>query len=202
MNIWDASIRDTGKLTVFDGTVGNWQHAVTLAFSLFNTMAKHHHIALHLDTEKDEGTANIVVKVAGGSETYPFEGETVQLTVPQGVVHGKTHTFRREGEDIKKAVIFVPASTQKSAGWINGKEQFQDLSNEGRAALIVHEFIHAAGLDDNKDHDTVGGIFYPTLGIENGKVKELNGGYKTPPMPPIRLEGGTATNLKSQWPKK
>jgi hypothetical protein len=190
-----------GILTVFNGTTGHWQHAADLAVSLFNKMANHHKIDLQLKAEKDEDTANIVVKVAGGAESYPFGGETVNLTVPQGVVHGKTHTFRHEGESVKKAVIFVPASTRKSAGWIKGKEQFQDLSNEGRAALIVHEFIHAAGLDDNKDHDMVGGIFYPTLGIENGKIKELNAGYKIAPMPPIRLEGGTATNLKSQWAK-
>ena len=202
MNTWISDIRETGKLTVFNGTVGHWQHAADMALGLFNTMAKHHKIHLKLESEKDQEKANKVVKVAGGAESYPFDGETVNLTVPQGVVHGKTHTFSREGESIKKAVIFVPASTQKSAGFINGKEQFQDLSNEGRAALIVHEFIHAAGLDDNKDHDMAGGIFYPTLGIENGKVKELNAGYKVAAMPPIRLEGGTSDTLKSLWAKK
>ena len=200
MNIWTATARDAGKLSVFNGTIGQWTHAADMAIDLFNTMAKHYKIGISMGAEKDEDAANIVVKVAGGTESYTFSNQQVNLTVPQGVVHGKTHTFSVEKGPIEKAIIFVPASTQTQAGFIHGKTQYQDLSAEGRAGLIVHEFIHAAGLDDNKDHDMVGGLFYPSLQIVNGKLRESSSD-KSPLMPPVRLEGASLGQLKQLWSK-
>ena len=200
MNLWTDDIRQTGKLTVFNGTTGSWTHAIEVATNLFNAMCKHYKIGVHLKPEKDENTANIVVKLAEGAGQYPYKGETVNLTVPAGVIHGMTHTFA-PNDYIEKAVLFLPTNPQTQAGFRkDGEMSYESLSAGARSVVAAHEFVHACGMDSNDDHDKTGGLFYARLEPKGAGLAEW--ASKKPAMPPLRMEGDSLAYFKQQWEKE
>jgi hypothetical protein len=193
MNSWSTG----SPLTVFNGASGKWAHPVDMALKLFNALMKHHKIGVSLGSSKEDKSANISVFVSNGSDEYPFGNDTVILKVPEGAVHGITHTFA-DGGPIKKAVIFVPKEPKVQAGLYGGKMHYENVSADARAAIVAHEFIHACGLDDNSDHDKVSGLFVAQLQPQGGKILEF--GSNAAPMPPLRLGGDTLHQLLQLWP--
>jgi hypothetical protein len=62
--------------------------------------------------------------------------------------------------------------------------------------VVVHEFIHACGLNDW--HDTVG-LMFPDMQEQGGGLIEYLPEKGAKPMPPIRLGSKTVCKVKMLW---
>lgn len=183
---WKRGVRKAGKITV-KNDADNWKPVVESAIKTFNA------VGLGVTLESVAGDdADIVVKLSDGTGKHTFNdryyGEVpVTAVFDASAVHGKTKTLVDPDKNvIVKAVIFLP-------------KKLKDVTAPIKEAVVVHEFIHAAGLDDNKDHDRTAGIFYSPLEYSSGRLVEWGTGGKAKSMPPIRVGNETSCKLKALW---
>ncbi|REJ78015.1 MAG: hypothetical protein DWQ47_16845 [Acidobacteria bacterium] len=185
-NPWKRKVRSSGKLTVWNAAEG-WAAIAKEAINTFNTLGFGVKFEF-LDGDK----ADVVVKASDGTSSHkfkdPYFGEyTVNVTFDAGSVHGRTKTLvEPDKKIIMKAAVFLP-------------NKLTGATAKVKEIVVIHELIHAAGLDDNKDHDKVSGLFYSPLEYGSGKLSEWGLGGKYPPMPPVRIGAATMCNLKSLW---
>lgn len=141
---------------------------------------------------KDEDS-NIIVQLSNGAATYTYKnpdyGEIPASTnFDAAAVHGKTIPFIDPDKNIVlKAAIFLPSKLEK-------------VTADVKEMVVVHEFIHAAGLD-NKDHDTDSGVFYSPMEKFGGKLREWGKGENVKLMPPIRVGPQTLCAVRLLWVK-
>jgi predicted Zn-dependent protease len=185
-------IKKTGQLTVFN-KAGIWAAAVDSAIATFNNLA----LGVKLVGEKEEKSANIVVVLANGPDQYKYYGDTAKTRSdfkPDGL-HGQTTTLT-DGKlnEIFFAVIFLPGKVKKA-------------TNKQKEVVVVHEFIHACGLDGglpdgkkdpNQDHDSVG-IMFGQMKEADDRLIEYLSEKGAQPMPPIRVGGRTFCKLQTIW---
>jgi 2-phospho-L-lactate guanylyltransferase (CobY/MobA/RfbA family) len=164
---WLKRIRKTGQLTVFNKASG-WTVPVETAVKSFNNLA----LGVQFVAEATEKAANVVLVLANGPGVkYKYYGDTVETKQDfvADRLHGQTSTLadQKEPKEIFFAVIFLPGKLAKAT-----KSQ--------KEMVVVHEFIHACGLNDW--HDTVG-LMFPDMQEQGGglleyiPVPQLCGGY-------------------------
>jgi len=180
---WLKRIRKTGQLSVFNKATG-WAVPVDAAIKSFNKLQ----FGVQLVAEKTEKSTNIVVVSAGGpGEKYSYYGD-IAVTRQDFVadrLHGQTTTLldQREPKEIFFAVVFLPGKLAKATK--NQKEM-----------VVVHELIHASGLNDW--HDSVG-LMFANMKEEGGGLIEYLPEKGAKPMPPIRLGSKTVCKMKMLW---
>jgi hypothetical protein len=187
---WLKQIRDTGKLTVFNKATA-WAVPVAAAIKSFNKLS----LGVTLVAEKKEKSANIVLVLGmRAGQQYPHDdanyGTITARTDPTfspETLHGDTSTLSdAQSKEIVFATVFLPGKIKKAT---NGQKEM----------VVVHELIHAAGL--NAWHDTEG-IMYDIMNATGGGLLEGNlntwGGVK--PMPPIRVGAETKRQMGNLWP--
>lgn len=163
-----------------------WSSAVDNAIRTFNRLS----LAVTLETTTDESSANVVVKVSGNVGTHTFHDRfygdvTVTANFDASLAHGKTKTVRDPDRNvIVMAAIFLPMRLEGATDGI-------------REVVTIHELIHAAGLDDDADHDTREGVFYGQMESSGGTLKEW--GTSNASMPPVRIGPNTVTRLNALW---
>lgn len=183
---WKRNVRSSGRILVYNDA-GAWSGAVDNAIRTFNGLS----LAVTIEKTTEEGSANVVVKLSSGntgSHTFHdrFYGDIpVTANFDASLAHGKTKTVKDPDRGVLVlAAIFLPSRLQRGSDGV-------------REVVIVHEFIHAAGLDDNGDHDTRDGVFYAQMEMSNGQLKEW--GTSNSPMPPVRIGANTVCRLNSLW---
>lgn len=176
---WIDSIKSSGQLSVFNKATA-WADGYHSAITDFNHLG----LGVKLVAAKDEKSANIVVLLASGPGQYNYQGDmasTDSSFIPDRL-HGQTSALAHdELKDRFFAAIFLP-------GKVKG-------TKKQREVIIVHEFIHAAGM---VAHDTVG-IMFPQMQESAGGLLEYMPEKGAKPMPPIRVGGKTATIVKGLW---
>jgi hypothetical protein len=177
---WLRRIRRTGQLTFFNKASG-WTVPIEAAVKSFNTLS----LGVQLVAERTEKSANVVLVLANGPGVkyihYGDTAETEQDFVGDRL-HAQTATFAdaKEPKEIFFAVIFLPGKLTKAT-----KSQ--------KEMVVVHEFIHACGL--NAWHDTVG-LMFPDMQEQGGGLIEYFPEKGAKPMPPIRLGSKTVCKAK------
>ena len=153
---WLRRIRRTGQLTFFNKASG-WTVPIEAAVKSFNTLS----LGVQFVAERTEKAANVVLVLANGPGVkYKYYGDTAETE--QDFVgdrlHGQTATLAdsKEPKEIFFAVIFLPGKLAKAT-----KSQ--------KEMVVVHEFIHACGLNDW--HDTVG-LMFPDMQEQSGGLLE------------------------------
>jgi len=178
---WLNRIRETGQLTVFNKG-GAWINSINAAIRTFNTLP----FSVKLVAAKEEKSANVVVILAHAPQHYTRDGTTVDTDRGYNFdqFQGDTETFTEKRLNaIFFAVIFLPGKLHKpSAGQ--------------KEVMIVHEFIHACGVDE---HETTphGGIMYDIMVPSGEGLKEATNEGET--MPPIRVGPQTLSRVQSVW---
>ena len=64
-----------------------------------------------------------------------------------------------------------------------------------KEVIVVHEFIHAAGMDEHDDR----GIMFPQMGESGDGLIEYLHDKGSKAMPPIRVGGQTACIMNMLW---
>ncbi|MBK9153649.1 MAG: hypothetical protein IPM25_05455 [Chloracidobacterium sp.] len=187
---WLKRIRRTGQLTVHN-KAGDWRMAVEAAIKTFNTLS----LGVTLVAEAEEKSANIVVKLSDGKETYQYYGDTAKADFDAGELHGQASTLV-DGKrmEIFFCVVFLPGKVKKA-------------TQRQKEVIVVHELIHAAGLngllpngvkDPNDDHDSVG-IMFPTMKVDGDGLIEYMHDKGAKPMTPIRIGPQTLCKTRALW---
>lgn len=181
-NKWRDHIRRSGELTVHN-MAGKWAPSVTRAMAIFNGLG----FGVRLVSTQQMAGAHIVVKLSlqnADSHKHKVGRDEYVIAVnfDAGGVHGKARTLveqNRGGEEIFFAAVFLP-----------GK---RNTAIPLREIIIVHELIHAAGM--NEDHDS-SGIMADTMSVIGNTFVEIKGAA---PMPPIRVGGKTMCIMRELW---
>jgi len=176
---WMKKVRENGQLSVFNKAT-TWSDAVNAAITGFNALS----FGVQLVPSKDEKSANIVVTLANGHTEYTYQGTTVTPgnDFRPDRLHGKTRALIEDPpKEIFFAVIFLPGKVQGT------KKQ--------REVIVVHEFIHASGMDE---HDDTGIMVAQMKESGDGLIEYLpDKGAKA--MPPIRVGGQTSCIMTMLW---
>lgn len=191
---WNRGVRETGKLKVFNKG-GGWSAAVDAAIGSFNNLG----LGVQLEKESSEDSANVVVTLSNGSETYSRGTYSYTVNFPAEKLHGKAWTVAtaaRRGRDVEIdfAVVFLPG-------------RVPNPTPKQKEVIVVHELIHASGLNGglpngsdapNKDHDSEG-IMYPYMEVAgDGLIEQLHE-RDTRPMSPIRVGVKTRCKMRMLW---
>ncbi len=187
---WLKRIRKTGQLTVHN-RADSWKTAVDTAIASFNNLG----FGVKLVEEKEEKSANIVVKLSDGSETYPYYGQKITAQFPAERLHGLCRTLVDDNKkEIFFAVIFLPGKVKKPTA-------------KQKEVITVHELIHACGLnglladgskDPNDDHDIVG-IMVAQMKVDGDGLIEYMPEKGAKAMTPIRVGGQTMCKAQMLW---
>ena len=187
---WLKRIRSTGQLTVYN-KAGAWAVAVDSALAKFRTLG----LAVKLEPGKEEKSANVVVKLSDGSETYSYYGDTATAQFNASIMHGQTSTLAdQKKNEIFFAVIFLPGKVR-------------NVTPEQKELIIIHELIHACGLDGglgngthdkNQDHD-IEGIMVANMKVDGKGLIEYMPMKNAKAMPPIRVGTQTLCKLRGIW---
>ena len=178
---WIKGIRNKKQLKVYDKAAA-WSSEVSTAIASFNTLP----FGVTLVKTATEKKANIVVILAAGAAEYNFSGAVAKTgaSFKSDGLHGLTSKFSDEKtKEHLFAVIFLPGNAKTPT-----KKQ--------KEVVIVHEFIHACGMDE---HDTVG-IMFGAMAKEGGGLIEFMKTKGAKPMPPIRVGAKTLSVMRKLWP--
>jgi hypothetical protein len=193
---WFRRVKQAGELTVFNNG-GTWSSDVEKALATFNGLG----FPVKLVKTTDEKNALIKVKLAMGPDSVSSWGNTVStksdfdpsflhgLTVPLTEIHERKRTF-----EIIFAGIFLPGKAE--------------ATSRQREVIVVHEFIHACGLDEGQtdgskdakgqDHDVVG-IMFPQMKTQGDGLIEYLAEKDAAPMTPIRVGSQTRCKIQMIW---
>ena len=178
---WLKRIRETGQLTVFNKATA-WAVPVDAAVKSFNKLS----FGVKLVVGKEEKAANIVVILATGPQQYTYFGDTAK-TLPDfkaDILHGQATTLADGNrKEVFFAVVFLPGKVKEAT---NGQKEI----------IVVHELIHASGLDD---HDSAG-IMFSSMKKDKGGLIEYLPDKGAKPMPPIRVGTETLRKMGMLWP--
>ena len=174
-----------------------WASAADRALATFNTLG----FPVRLVRTEDEKNALIVVKLSTGPDSQESWGKKAStndnfdaarlhgLTVPLTEIHERKKTF-----EIIFAAIFLPGRARATI-----KQQ---------EVIIVHEFIHACGLDGGlpdgskdtvkQDHD-VTGVFVAQMAQDGDGLIEYLHDKGAKAMPPVRVGGQTHCKMRAIW---
>ena len=188
---WERVVNRRKKLRVHN-KAGAWSAAVTSAVATFNTLG----FPVQLVDEPNENSAEVVVLLSNGHDSYPHPQKKIQAQFDATKLHGEARTLRDPDRNvIVFAAIFLPGKVS-------------NVTARQKEVIVVHEFIHAAGLngvrddgsdDPNDDHDSAG-IMFPQMQQKDGGLLEYLPDKGAQPMTPIRVGPQTRSKINSVWP--
>lgn len=132
---WANHVRRTGELRVFNKATA-WAGPVAKAIGAFNDLS----LGVKLVPETEIAKANIVVILSNGPDKYDFKDPWFEGTAKTRAdfkadkLHGHCSTLKDpKKNEIVFAVVFLPGKIK--------------ATNEQKQVVVVHEFIHACGLN-------------------------------------------------------
>jgi hypothetical protein len=189
---WHRRFRKEKKLAVYN-MGGAWSGSVESALQTFNALG----FGVNLFKATDEKDAQIVVKLSNGTDTYPHPRSSISVNFPAHELHGRAKTLMeagRKGNEIFFAAVFLPGKVPNP-------------TSKQKEVIIVHELIHAAGLngkldgggdDPNGDHDS-SGIMFPQMMVDGDGLIEYLHDKGAKAMTPIRVGPKTQGSLRKLW---
>lgn len=194
---WSKKVRKSKSISVFNNA-GAWKAAVEKGIKTFNSLS----FPVTFTLAEDEKTANIVIKLSTGPDSYDFKssfygdvkiktGPKFKPEFPHGDTRGVVDPDRNE---VVFAVTFLPGKIKEPPDGV-------------KEVVVVHELIHGCGVDGGigggkqdagQDHDSEGIMYDIMIPDGNGLIEGTKPkGVKA--MPPIRIGAKTRKNIMSIW---
>jgi hypothetical protein len=203
---WINSVQSSGQLTVFAGpgfTGGLWATVLKDAIMAFNALmtAKGVKLKLATTTKKphESGGADINLEAATSKASFSYGGDQYSKTFDGNGLHGSTVLVEignsNKSSGIEKAFVFVPQTPGKAT-------KAREVGAKVREFILVHEFVHAAGLS-NDDHTSEDVLCSPAELYEGRTPAEDRlhpWGMPNANKPPYVLSSKTVKKLRSVWP--
>lgn len=180
-NFWFKRFREAKELPYVMDKATAWKASILAAVSSFNGLG----FGVQLVPATEDKSPLVKFVLANGPAKEPFPGgvaETGPKFKPEKM-HGQAAVHLDSRDVIDFAVIFLPGKVQK-------------ITKEQKEMIIVHEIIHACGMDE---HDTEG-IMYDVFRDSGTGVIELVSPAGTKGMPPIRVGATTTSIMEKLWP--
>lgn len=180
---WLKRIRETGQLNVFN-EAKTWSTAVDASIRSFNDLG----LGVKLVAVKEAKEANVVLVLAHGAKQYKYYGDTLSTRADFKAdrPHGQASTLTdQKRSEIFFACIFLPGNIKR-------------MTAGQKHVIVLHELIHASGMNEPDDHDTVG-IMYGQMKEDGAGLIEYLHDKDAKPMPPIRVGAKTACTIRSLW---
>lgn len=199
---WIGTVRSKGQLRVAAEGLsgGNWGTIYDKALKNFNLLMKDKGINLELvAATKEAPAADVTVRSAAKQASFNYSGGSYSKAFDGNGMHGLTVTLSDAAtSEISEAHVFVPATPRIT----QSDPKSRLLGAEGCLFILVHELIHAAGLD-NAEH-TLDDVFcYPGEFVKGNTAADDRlqpwGGLGKP-MPPFVLSSKTIAGLQQAWP--
>lgn len=202
---WIKDVQDGGSLPVFaeKAFAGGWATILDSSVKEFNRLMDRHKIGLVLAHTANAADAHIVLNSASKHANVSHGGTDYAQAFDGTYTHGLT---RRIHEDVTKLVlkayVFVPATPRL----VRGDAKSREVGPEVRRFILIHEFIHAAGVGDypKGDEHTLDDVFCSPISIVEGKSaagdRARTQGRNAREMPPYEINDKTVSNLKKAWP--
>lgn len=177
---WIKSVKDSGKLTVYNGIEeGQWAGIFKYWLTNFSGLT---HKKVGLVEETDMNAANVVMQLSDGNSSFSYAGVTAKAVFPGTAAHGKTLPFQ-VNDLVEKAAIFLPRNPS--------------YNHVGHLRYIAaHELIHASGLVTNDEHANDGVFMNLPNMLDGGKISASADSKK---MPPYFLASKTQSALGAIW---
>jgi hypothetical protein len=180
-------------------TGGGWATVLRDAVTTFNDLMSKNGVKVALADAKDERNAQIIVEAVAEQASFNYGGASYSKAFAGDGLHGLTvPVAEADTRLIDRMFVFVPATPR-----IDPKnKKSREVGPEVRRFILVHEFIHAAGLSN--DEHTLEDVFcYPGELVQGNnaasdKLQPWGGLGK--PMPPYTIIAKTITNLQKAWP--
>lgn len=200
---WIDSIKESGKLSVYDGIGGGrWANVFRKALDEFNKLSKRYGLGIRVNRAGGEGEAQVLMRLAAGAAAFEYDRTTYSSVFDKNKMHGSTHLVSRKGEpNVEKAFIFLPSEPQISTP--NG---IRHAGINILTFIAVHELIHACGLHDS-DHG-IDGVFYSNPGAYPGDTakqdkvtvtRKVGSKLKISMMPELFLDNATVGTIQRLW---
>lgn len=213
-NRWLEQIRETHQLTVFPGSTltGSWSVALPQALSAFNALSSTHGLGVTLTrasapVNRFMTGANVQIEASNSSHTFADTMLGPQTMVLPGLSGALTRSLpSARGGRIGQSLILVPTPLSVMAG-PTGQKRLREAGNPVKVVILVHELIHACGLD-NPDHASVADpdVFSGTIvddpdPNDPDKDREELGSKGGVPVkaPPLLLSSQTVTKIQAIW---
>jgi hypothetical protein len=205
---WGTKKVEAKKLLLYNDA-GSWAGDVKNALPVFKSLC----LGLEYEETTDKENADVVIKTANGpGESIENNRTGGEARTSKGWIatapHGKTTTTKYvlgTRREVVFAGIFLPGLVP-------------DLTPQRKQVIIIHELIHASGLDGtlpdgtdkgDQDHDTEG-IMAPSMRDGGDGYIEGNAVMKgqeskaarlkvVKPMPPIRVGTKTRRRMSQIW---
>jgi hypothetical protein len=185
---WIDEVRQRKQLALFAPEPGVWRDALRRAIITFNLFSVARDLGVILTSSQSAPNPN-------------GPGADVQFTTLTGTaLEGHTNWSRRSGDppnQIAAAFISMPATPQ---GRTEGRPA-RVIGDEVKVLMVVHEFIHACGLEDSEhtsasDPDVFSTGWIPDVGqrpeddgVHLGQTK----------VPPLVFHVRTAQLIRNNW---
>ena len=188
---WAANVRQSGQLRIVPeaSLIGNWKTVFEQSLAEFNRLSKHHKLGVTLERFKDKDSAQAEVRLgtANGPIAFTYDGEDHSATLSGNGLHGlTTPIIRRTATDvIEKAFSFLPIEPKS-----NTPQGLRGAGINIMKVILVHEFIHACGLEKHSTDDVFEGVHT----IDGDRIRV---GAAT--MPPIFFSGATVQRIRDLW---
>lgn len=199
---WYKRVRESGELKVFPGPSfkgSPWTTALDGALTAFNDLMTRHGIKLTLSKGDKAIAAHIIVEAATDQASFSWDNVSYSKSFDGTGLHGLTVPLKDPKDGTRERVyVFVPAKPRIDITNKKSREAGRDV----RIFILVHEFIHAAG-PDNDEHTLEDVFCYPGEIVKGDtaaadRLKPWGGLGKE--MPPYYLICKTVTNLRKAWP--
>jgi len=180
-NLWFKRFREAKELPYNMDKATAWKASITAAINTFNGLG----FGVQLVPTIEGKTTLVKFVLASGPAKEPFPGGVAETTpkFKPDKMHGQAAVHLDSRNVIDFAVIFLPGKVEK-------------ITKEQKEMIIVHEIIHACGMDE---HDTEG-IMYDVFRDSGTGVIELVAPEGAKSMPPVRLGAMTLSIMEKLWP--
>ena len=174
---------------------GAWATVLRDAIKIFNDLMSNNGVKVSLIEAKEDGNAQIIVDAVASQASFSYGGASYSKAFSGDGLHGLTVPIAEQGTGlIDRMYVFVPATPRVDS---KSKKSWE-AGPDARRFVLVHEFIHAAGLSN--DEHTLEDVFcYPGefilgSGPSTDKIQPWGGLGK--PMPPCTMIAKTVANLQ------
>jgi hypothetical protein len=178
-------------------TGSGWAGVVKDSITTFNDLMSFNGVKVRLAEAADENTAHIIVEAVSGQASFSYMGASYSKAFDGTGLHGSTVPVTDQGL-VDRMFVFVPLSPRVDPT----NKKSREVGREARRFLMVHEFIHAAGLTN--DEHTLEDVFcYPgeiVAGSNAAADRIQPWGGLGKPAPPYTIVAKTITNLQKSWP--
>jgi len=195
---WPKAVRSSGKLLIWaaSGGAGGWTVALHRAITEFNRVTYAVNLRVRFEFTGDRNLAQVIFRLGNESDFETSLHGVTERSVDIGAARFSPATINVHSNPHLRAWQRVP-----------GKKDLQETTRRAgdsvRMVIIVHELIHACGLDENHSTEGAGDVFYSPLEPEAGS-RPQDDGMKVPVVngarfPPVTLSGETVHRLRRLW---